>query len=505
MLDIDEQLLRYGETLERDMVARAPHDTVTPSRYRHRAKRGVTAVAVAVLVTLVVATVFVLREDTENRSMVSTERPTMTPRAGVFSTPTNTVLLFSDGIDGVMAVDLDHREASRRVIEGARPGDPPYPLTLTVDHLIVGWGAIYAAPLRGGPSTKLVESERGFPIPAAEPGEVWTTTYGADPVTGGVQLQRARLDGTVTYASNDFVSEQYPWVIGVPGGLLVNTPAGVAVWDAERHTLGPVLGPGRATTAASNGRSVAWCEMQCQAVHIAPLAHVGLPTAPHLAPGVPQIALSSDGANLAVLRAAGDRSELILYHESSNYTSADVVARDLGPYGSLQWTTDGSQLFYSGRSPQDLATQVGRYSTQTMQWELETLPIGFFQGAIPIDASRASSFFAHKLVDRTDCRAAGGKVPKDPYGTCRFPFFTPDSPEECVATGPRTVKVPNGVGKSLDRASILMQRAGLHVVGTGMQEELGDPTDPGATVRAQEPRPGSRVPAGTCTGFRTKH
>jgi hypothetical protein len=89
----------------------------------------------------------------DDRSEVGT--PSTTAQPGVFSTATNTVLLFSDGTVGATAVDLDRRVAGRRVIEGERAGDQALPSHTDRRPSVVGWAEIYAAPLTGRSSTKI--------------------------------------------------------------------------------------------------------------------------------------------------------------------------------------------------------------------------------------------------------------------------------------------------------------------------------------------------------------
>ncbi|HET6775794.1 MAG TPA: hypothetical protein VFH36_20955 [Acidimicrobiales bacterium] len=137
--------------------------------------------------------------------------------AAVATAYSDVVLLVSDGIDGVTAVDLDHRLAGRRVVEGERAGDQPFRLTLTGSHLVVGWGEIYAAPLSGASSTKIDDAT--IYLPAAEPGEVWTVTWDGGRVgEGQASVRRVRVDGTIGFSSDGFDTARLTPLLGVPGG-----------------------------------------------------------------------------------------------------------------------------------------------------------------------------------------------------------------------------------------------------------------------------------------------
>lgn len=500
MLELEEQLRRYGEAIERELLDRADGLAVTPVRRRRRPPRPFLAAAAVLVVVAGVATTLALVASKDEGSVVSTEptTPGEPSRAGVFSTPTDTILLFSDGIDGATAIDLDRRLAGRRVIEGERAGDQAFRLTLTGEHLVVGWGEIYAAPLSGEPSRKIADAT--IYIPASESGEVWTLTWeGGGIGSETATLHRVRMDGTVVFTFTTFEPAILQPVIGVPGGIAVNTPEGVAVWHADTGTTSAVLGPGPATAATTDGRSLAWCEESCSTFHVAELERTGAPVAPHAAPGAQQIALSANGARLAVLRPNGGGADLVVTH--AGMSEEIVVARDLDPSGSLVWTSDGRQLFYTENSYQQSSHRVGRYDIDAQRWEIHSLPVGDGLAPIALDRVQARSFFSDQVVSPRDCRGAEGVYPSGRQGVCTFAFFTPDSPEDCVADGPLTIDVPDGIGLPLTEAAIRMQRAGLNVVGTGTPS--GDPTGQDAIVRAQEPPAGTRVPRGSCIGFRT--
>ena len=255
VLDIGDQLRRYGEALERHLGEGGDRQVVTAAPARRRSQLWLVAAAVLVI-ALGSATFIVTRLDGDD-AVVSTTPDSGDARTGVFSTPTDTVLLFSDGIDGATAIDLDRRIAGRRVIEGERAGDQSFRLTLTGDHLVVGWGEIYAAPLAGGASRKIADAT--IYVPASEPGEVWTLAWEGGRIgAGAATLQRVTVDGTVTFTSSEFDASVMHPVMGVPGGIAVDTPNGVAVWDADTGRTGPVLGPGPATAASSTCMSSRW-------------------------------------------------------------------------------------------------------------------------------------------------------------------------------------------------------------------------------------------------------
>lgn len=413
MPEVEEQLRRYGAALEHELLREetTPVALVAPPGSGHRRPLIAGVLVVAAIAT---ATVLVVLSD-DDRSSVITQPPGST---GLFSSETGVVLLFSDGIDGVTAVDLDRRIGARRVIQGERAGDQPFRLTLTGEHLVVGWGEIFAQPLDGSAPRKLDEAT--IYIPASEPGEVWTVSWGGGRIgQGSPTVRRVTVDGDIVVESDSLdTAEWYP-LLGVPGGLVVQSGTGIAVWDAATSTVGPVLGPGPAFSIASDGRRLAWCEDTCAATHLAALPKTGPPTARHVSAGS-QLALAPDGERLAVLKPSEQGPSLVLTDLATGRES--VAAKDLPNDGSIQWTEDGSQLFYTENSYQRPTSRVGRYIVATRTWEERTIPFGDSLGAVVITREQARSFFASDLVEPQDCPGAGGHYPSGREGVCSFRF-----------------------------------------------------------------------------------
>ena len=422
MLDVEEQLQRYGAALEAELrregngrlpepvVADEPLAVAARGRSRSR-RRALVGVAALVAVTVVVAVVVGTASGREHVASGPTS-------SSVFGQPTRAVLLTSDGIDGVTAIDLDHRIAGRRVVHGERAGDQLYRITLTGTRLVVGWGAIYAYQLDGGRSTKVADATQY--LPAAEPGEVWTIDE--DPVrsnTGNAVIQRVTTSGRVTFRTTSLDIRAAQPVLGVPGGLVVRTPDALAVWDATTGTIGPKLGPPFGQ-AASNGRALAWCVNSCADLHVVPLAVTGPPTAPHGGSGS-ELAFSNDGRWLAYLRpGATDRTELVRRDLATG--SESVVATGLPQYGSIAWSADSTQLFY-GQSYGPRGTLVGRYVPATGRWQQREIAVGdTVAGLVVLSPAQARSFFGRRLVAPAACPDAAGTFPSGRTGRCSFHF-----------------------------------------------------------------------------------
>ena len=451
MHDIEDQLRSYGEAFETHFLDGSQLPARSPSR------RVLAAVAAVVVLAGAGVAVLLTRGAGDENGVVSTEptAPAGPADDAVFATPTNVVLLFSDGIDGATAVDLDRGVAGRRVIDGERAGDQSFRLTLTGDHLVVGWGEIYADPLDGGPSRKIADAT--IYVPASEPGEVWTLTWDGGAIGAGPStIARVRVDGTVAYGPASIDLTNSSAVIGVPGGLAFDTPKASRCGTPTRGAFGPVLGPGPVTAASSDGRSLAWCQSTCDTVHVVDLDHTGPPPAPHAAVSQ-QVALSPDGSRLAVLRPtdpspdpADTGADLVVTDWQNSVET--VVAHNLDESDTLHWTADGRQLFVTEYSYGDQSMRIGRFDTDTRLWEIQTVPFGAGLGAAVVDRDQARSFFSTPLVPESECPGGGGSYPSGRTGVCTFQFSTSTAAQRCETDGPRTIDVPDVVGLPLTDA-----------------------------------------------------
>jgi hypothetical protein len=337
----------------------------------------------------------------------------------VFAEKTGVVLLLSDGIDGVTAIDVDHRVAGRRVIQGERAGDQEFRITKTGDQLIVGWGEIYAFSLTRGSSRKIADATTY--IPAAEPGQVWTATWDGGRIgPGSSRVQRITTTGEVTLSSATLHSNANP-ALGVPDGLVVQTPDGLAIWNADSGTIGPNLGPAHpAASITSNGKTLAWCNSTCADLHTVPLPRPGSATAPHA--GEQQLALSDDNQRLAyLLPASDDHSDLVLRDLATGTDT--TIAAGLPQYGSLAWSRDSHQLFYSENSYGSSSMHLGRYSTSSRRWEYHDIPVGdAVSGLVILPPAQTHRLFTQHLTPPATCPGAGMMYPSGRHGTCTFHF-----------------------------------------------------------------------------------
>ena len=181
------------------------------------------------------------------------------PGQGVFSEPTGMVLVFDDGHGGVFAVDLDSGVSGHRVLEGQRPGDPDYRLERVDDHLVVGWGTIFALPLDTLEGRELGQAT--VFIPAVEPGMVWMIDY---PGGEGTPVYRqVTLDGIEIVSAPGLPVGMGTAAHGIPGGIVHEVfDSGIALWYPDSDL---VRIPGSRTGFVSDVStvSIVWCEGTC--------------------------------------------------------------------------------------------------------------------------------------------------------------------------------------------------------------------------------------------------
>ena len=208
-------------------------------------------------------------------------------RVRVESPPSSTpdVLVF-DEAGGLLSFDVTTHVVRYDPIYGWKGGDPPFDSLRVDNDVVVGWGDVYAAPLSGAPAKKL---GTGVFVPAVEPGAVWLTSYGK------VQTRTERLvdmngrvivEGPAPIQSGS--SSSVPAITGIPGGLVLQTPTGLDIWDARTARITRHLGTTAGSAAPAFGSLLAWCDQCNRSLELTDLAS-----------GITRsIALTLDGASL---------------------------------------------------------------------------------------------------------------------------------------------------------------------------------------------------------------
>lgn len=354
------------------------------ARRRRRHRQHVAVAAVAVVLLAVVAVGLVPRDD-------APQVTTGPPETVGFSSPTNAVLFFDDGYDGVTIVDVDRGVAVRHPGVGQAAGDQPFRIVRVGDRLIVGWGRIYSAPLGVGPS-RLIGEATIF-VPAAEPDRVWLIDDPGGGLGGGRPRVRSvdtsgRVLLDVPGPENDVGSP----AIGIPGGLALVTGSGLNLWDATTGTLSH-LGSGSASALDVDADTLAWCDDGCTKLQ---LTDVSEPSASNhdthtvyldAFGSIVTAELAPDGRYVAVTLAPNNPSDpndpsrqdsqgsVVVIVDTTTGTSTHVTETADADV-SVAWSPDSQTLFLASNSYQTGTTDLSRYSLEEGSLEHATLPFG---------------------------------------------------------------------------------------------------------------------------------
>jgi hypothetical protein len=272
-------------------------------------------------------------------------------------TTADDVLIFDDGMDGAVGVDVQTGMAFDVELP-QRAGDQPYRLWRVGEQLAVGWGEIHLVSLHpDGPPSMRLPAARYF-VPAAEPDHLWLIGHHLD---HGASAEAAwSLVGpsgsVIVSLSNDDI-DGHP-IRGVPGGLAVRTESGrIHLLDLHGELHTDHLTDGPATIADATSEHVVWCEDPCDELRLSTasgevVATFGDEDVRGFSPG--SVWLSDDGARLAAvamvdLPSGGVDRELQLYRTDRSSPAFEVEIPLGDVYGT--WTLDGATLYFAVNQP----------------------------------------------------------------------------------------------------------------------------------------------------------
>lgn len=272
----------------------------------------------------------------------------MDPPAVGFHDETRTVLLFDDGYEGALAVDLDTWQLQRVPLPGQRPGDQTVRLSRLGDRVVVGWEEIWTG-IPGRPQSARQLGRATVFVPHADPQAVWLIDYAGGGVgVGSSTWTLVDAAGTELVIVPSVPAGLIP-VRGVPGGLVVATPNGTLVYDLEQDRLvdTPIGSTARVAGAARD--RVVWCDGDpCERLVVTDpggrrVATIG--SGEQFAPRL--VWVSPDGDRFAawarVEVGTGVDFRLRAYRTDDGERLADIQV----PLGELfgDWTDDGGQFF----------------------------------------------------------------------------------------------------------------------------------------------------------------
>ncbi|HAX82302.1 MAG TPA: hypothetical protein DCY40_07040 [Actinobacteria bacterium] len=350
----------------------------------------------------------------------STNPAVRLPEAGpIFGETTGVVLLFDNGIDGLTALDPDHRLVARSLIEGQRPGDEPFSMIRVADKLVVGWGEPHAVDIASWEARSLGLAT--IFVPAVEPNRVWLIDYGDrigahTPRVWQVDVNTGEALGDPTEVTGGDPK------FGIAGGLALQTDSGLVLWTMDGGVVRSLEAGSPAWAHDASGDVLVWCDAYCDELQLTDPST--LATERHRPPTgydtFRSARLSPSGDYLAAL--VGGREEhtgaaiWLLNRRTGDVT---VVADAETRVDFLAWTPASDQLFASSSSYRRDRTVIWRYDLDEEQFGAVVLPFGGAMTPIIVETSLASAYFGEHLVQPAECQAPGAQ-PSGRSGICTF-------------------------------------------------------------------------------------
>lgn len=304
-------------------------------------------------------------------------------------------LIFDNGLSGILAVDTRNlTEPLSSPVEGQRPGDQPYRISMVDGRLIVGWGDIYAHDITTLESTRIGEAT--IYVPAAEPDRIWLVDYpgGRINTTQSPFVWQVLADGTPVTTPVLFEVDDVP-TIGIPGGLAASSEDGIVLWS---YTTGEVierLGSGLASVSDVSRdpeTKLAWCEDRCTRMHVTTIGgdEQVFGSSGQFTFDAGSARFSPDGRYLA---APAGRDLVVIDLEARDMTTVLSIEDQADPFLHVGWSPTGSYLFAATNSWGQTETIIASHNIATEETRLVTLPYGGINSFVVIDTANAARFF----------------------------------------------------------------------------------------------------------------
>ena len=212
-------------------------------------------------------------------------------------------------------------------------------------------------------------------------------------------------------------------LIGIPGGLALQTESGLDLWDMETGQTTPLESQGPGFVHDIHDQELVWCSGDCSKLAITntstletqeldpPEGYDGFAHASRLSPSGRYVA-----ALVGLEGAHQGRGIWILDRETG--TTSIVFDRETH-VEYLAWAPDGDQLFATSYSR--AFTVIWRYQISDQQFTAVVLPFGGALSLVVVENSVVDAYIAGEPVDPSQCRAPGVQ-PIGRSGICAFGY-----------------------------------------------------------------------------------
>jgi hypothetical protein len=340
----------------------------------------------------------------------------------VFSRPLPWTLVFDNGASHISILDLNHDEPRSIEVDGARGGDQPYRLTHHDDHLVVGWGDIYAFDTTTLESSLLGEAT--IHVPASAPSRVWMVEYPSGRIgSGPLEVWQVHVVGGQSTERQTLDVDGHP-AHGIPGGLALESDSGVVLWHAETGDVVGTLGSGTGfvSDATVDGK-LAWCENTCEEMRISSLSDGTEIAVSHPNGGAFEARaarFSDDGRYLAAPTATG-----VVLIDTTNGDSRVVITlpSEVESPFFVAWAPDSQVVFAASYSYGQSATTVGYYSVVSDTADVTRLSYGGTLSFVVLPTNEAGQLLGtDPVAEREDAPSLDCPV------TIPERLFTPPAP-----------------------------------------------------------------------------
>lgn len=326
-----------------------------------------------------------------------------TPPAGeafadgaIFGETTGVLLLFDNGLEGLIAVDPDRALMAGSQVEGQRAGDEPYSMIQVADKLVVGWGEPRSVDLATREGRSLGSAT--IFVPAAEPDRVWMVDYGARIGSNDPEVWQMNVVTGVPLGDPVSLDAEGHPEIGIPGGLALQRDVGLDLWEMETGETTSIGSDGPGFVHDVRGDEMVWCSGDCSRLAVTDTSNQKteeFDSPEEYSRFLPASRISPNGRYLASLVGLESQSEeraiWILDRETGRSGLASDPASEVD---YLAWSPDGDQLFASSWSYGLGETALWRYRVSDGEFTAVNLPFGGALSLVVVDSSVADAYIA---------------------------------------------------------------------------------------------------------------